>query len=266
MDYAIGDIHGCYDQLMQLLDHIQFDDTNDRLWFSGDFVNRGPDALAVLRFVSSLKTKPMVVLGNHDIHFLAVFYGVQKVHPKFDNFDDLFKAFDIGELAEWLAQQRLAIYDQSLDVLLTHAGICPSWSLSKALRYAKEVEQVLSDPKQRLDYLSIIYGNEPSVWSEQLQGGARLRLITNYLTRMRYLDKTNHRLLLQYNTLTSDKQAVPWFECIEPQPNNRLLLFGHWAALKGQVNRQDIIGLDTGCYYGGVLTAVELVSRTKYQV
>lgn len=261
MDYVIGDVHGCFAQLMQLLEKIDFDEQVDRLWFTGDLINRGPAPLEVLLFVSSLKKTPNVVLGNHDLHFLAVYYGQQKIHPKFDNFDDLLKSADVDELANWLRSQRLAIYEPSLNILLTHAGICPSWTIEQTLAYANEVETILREPQHFKRYLQSMYGNEPALWSDNLKGLPRLRLITNYLTRMRYLDLNNQQLLLQYNTLTSDINAKPWFDFIDYSKIRVDLVFGHWAALQGKVNKPHIYGVDTGCYYGGSLTALCLQTR-----
>ena len=266
MDYVIGDIHGCYDQLMHLLDAINYDESQDCLWFTGDFINRGPDSLAVLRFVSSLKTPAKAVLGNHDLHFLACYYGNKKVDIKFKTYHELSAAHDINDIAQWLINQPLAIYDQTFDVLLTHAGICPSWSLQQALKYAQEVEQALKCGNARESYFNYMYGNEPVVWSEDLKAGERLRIITNYLTRMRYLAKDSQQLLLQYNSLTDDQNAAPWFEFIPKKSSLPLLLFGHWAALEGQVKRAGIIGLDTACYYGKWLTALCLQTKKKYKV
>ena len=149
MDYVIGDIHGCYEPLMRLLDKINFNESQDSLWFCGDFINRGPDALAVLRFVSSLEQKPRVVLGNHDLHFLAVYYGAKKRDPHFDSLDPILNAPDVDALATWLVSQPLAIYEASFNVLLTHAGICPAWSVENTLSYAAEVEAQLQDPVHR---------------------------------------------------------------------------------------------------------------------
>jgi bis(5'-nucleosyl)-tetraphosphatase (symmetrical) len=261
MDYAIGDVHGCYSSLMSLLDKLNFNDRTDRLWFTGDFVNRGADALSVLRFISSLSCKPNVVLGNHDLHFLAVYFGAQQAHPRFDLFDDLLNATDIEALVLWLLKQKLAIYEPTLNFLMTHAGICPDWTLPQTLSYAKEIELALSQPLSRFNYFEQMYGNEPALWSDELSGGIRLRVLTNYLTRMRYLDKNSQQLLLAYKTLSTDEHVKPWFDFIKPDKLGVELIFGHWAALKGRVNRENIYGIDTGCYFGGPLTALCLQTK-----
>ena len=266
MDYAIGDVHGCYQPLMCLLDKINFDESVDRLWFCGDFVNRGPDALSVLRFISALAIKPCVVLGNHDLHFLAVYYGIKKMQPKFDAFDEILAASDLKQLVQWLQSQSLAIYNESLKVLITHAGVCPSWDLKQTLGYAKEVETVLQNPHKIKSYLQAMYGNKPSLWCDALKGDERLRLITNYLTRMRYLDKHSQHLLLQHKTLTDDANTAPWFQFVDPFHFGSDLIFGHWAALEGRVFKTGIFGLDTGCYFGGPLTAMCIQTKQKYQV
>ena len=220
-----------------------------------------------LRFVSSLKCSAQVVLGNHDLHFLAVYYGVHKPHPKFDTFNELMQAPDINVLVEWLYHQKLAIYNNELGILLTHAGICPDWTIQQTLQYASEIEVLLQSDINRGALFQNMYGNQPDLWADDLQGHARHRLIINYLTRMRYLDSKTKKLLLQYNTTTNSPEAMPWFDCIEASKTlNTTLLFGHWAALKGQVNRSGIIGLDTGCYYGGPLTAICLQTMQKFQV
>jgi len=266
MDYVIGDIHGCYLSLMTLLDKINFNERQDRLWFCGDFVNRGPDALAVLRFISSLSQAPRVVLGNHDLHFLAVYYGAKKANADVGLLAPILNARDVDDLASWLVGQSLAIYDKTFNILLTHAGICPAWTIENTLTYAAEVEMALKDPVKRKLYFNRMYGNEPSLWGNSITGAERLRLITNYLTRMRYLDKNTQKLLMQYNTLTDDKAAKPWFDFISPDKLKCDLVFGHWAALKGNVNTVNIHALDTGCCYGGVLTALCLQTRQKIQV
>lgn len=266
MDYVIGDLHGCYEALQLLLKKINFDEFKDRLWFCGDFVNRGPDALSVLRFVSSLKVKPCVVLGNHDLHFLAVYFGVKKSHSKYDAFDKLLSAPDIEFLVQWLLSQNLAVVDLKLGFLLTHAGICPTWKYDKVLALASEVETALRDPLARIEYFSNMYGNLPDTWHDDLAGCERLRVITNYLTRMRYLDKKTHALLLQHKTITSAENAVPWFELTIPSYVGCELLFGHWAAMKGNVTTAGIYGLDTGCYFDGTLTAMCLQTKEKHQI
>lgn len=266
MDYAIGDLHGCYDALQLLLEKLDFNEHSDRLWFTGDFVNRGPDPLSVLRFVSGLKIKPKVVLGNHDLHFLAVYHGAKQRHPQFDAFDDLLNAPDIAYLVKWLLDQKLAIYDKQLNFLLTHAGICPKWDIQKTLSHANEIEITLADPTLRVVFFREMYGDQPNLWCESLKGNQRLRLITNYLTRMRYLHKGTHALLLQHKTTSKENNALPWFKLVNTKKLGCYLMFGHWAALKGNVSVPGVYGLDTGCYYDGTLTAMCLQTKKITQV
>lgn len=266
MDYAIGDVHGCYDQLMHLLDHISFDEKHDRLWLVGDLVNRGPNALGVLRFLSTLSNQPNITLGNHDLHFLAVYFKVKKKHPQKDNFSQLVTASDIDVLAHWLRRQPLVVYDPELNVLMVHAGVCPLWTLSQTLTHALEVAQALaSEENEVARFLSFMYGNEPSRWSLDLVGVDKLRCVVNYFTRMRYVDKKGG-LLLQYKTLAQDENAYPWFERIDRAKLPAELVFGHWASLNGKVQVPGVYGLDTGCVYGGQLSALCLQTKQRYQV
>ena len=266
MDYVIGDVHGCYEQLMQLLEIIAYDPDKDCLWFTGDFMNRGPFSLEVLRFVSSLTIKPKIVLGNHDLHFLASFFLNKNVSKKNTIYYQLISAPDIHEIIDWLIHQKLAIYESDLNILLTHAGICPTWTVKQVIGYAREVESALQDPKTRINYFESLYGNKPDQWSEDLTDGTRLRVITNYLTRMRYLDKHSWALRLEYNALTDNPEVIPWFECIAKSSGLPTLLFGHWAALEAKTNRSDIIGLDTACYYGKWLSAYCLQTKRIVRV
>lgn len=261
MDYCIGDVQGLYTELMQLLDVINFDEERDRLWFVGDLVNRGPDSLKVLRFIHALKTPAIISLGNHDLHSLARYHQTVPAHPS-DTLDELLSSADADMLFHWLAKQPLAYYDESLKVFMAHAGLPPLWSKEQALSAAHEVEQMIAS-NHAIDYFQVMYGNEPSCWQASLQGMDRLRAITNYLTRMRYLSPKGE-LNLNEKGNAQPPGFFPWFEITPDSPRDFDIVFGHWAALKGQVPNNRIHALDTGCVWGGKLTALCLQTKIRY--
>ena len=253
--YAIGDLQGCYDPLRTLLDRVQFDPARDRLWLTGDLVNRGPQSLECLRFVKSLGEAAITVLGNHDLHLLAVWSGSERRKRK-DTLDAILDAPDGDELCDWLRRQPMAHYDAARNSLMTHAGIPPQWSLTQTLALAAELESTLRSDDYR-DFFAQMYGNKPAVWDDELRGIERLRLITNYLTRMRFIDREG-RLEFEHKSSPDDapKGFKPWFEY--PRPDSVRILFGHWAALEGRLRNQQFVALDTGCVWGGCLTAFDL--------
>jgi len=278
-DYAIGDVQGCYTQLINLLELIGFDDKKDRLWFVGDLVNRGPDSLRVMRFVRNLTIKPIITLGNHDLHFLACAYGVKhqkvmntvkyrRVHQSLeqDSLDELLSAPDCLALSHWLRQQKLLHFDEKFNVVMTHAGIYPLWNLSQAQALAEEAERFLQG-NDYLDFFKHMYGNEPSQWSDALKGMDRLRFIINALTRMRFCN-VDGRLNLTYKGTLEQAPAdiIPWFNLPARQQIKPDLVFGHWAALKGQTKSPDLHAIDTGCLWGGQLTALRLQDKRLFQV
>lgn len=263
MDYAIGDIQGCYREFMVLLEKIQFDESSDRLWLVGDLVNRGPDSLSVLRFLSQLAIQPLITLGNHDLHFLAMYYKL--ITPREDDtLAHLINAKDSESLVHWLKQQPLCVFDPVLNVFMSHAGIPPYWTVAEALSYSKEVTSVLNS-SDYLDYLKHMYGNEPSLWQDSLTGFERLRLITNYFTRMRYLKKDG-ALCLKEKAVSDNPELTPWFDFERKEALNVDIIFGHWAALEGNVKKPGIFALDTGCIWGGKLTAMCLQTKIKTAV
>ena len=204
--YAIGDIQGCYTSLRRLLDQLDLDPAKDRLWFVGDLVNRGPDSLAVLRFVKGLGNQAIVVLGNHDLHLLARAEGHER-NAKKDNLDDILNAPDRDELLHWLRHRSLAHYDARKGFLMVHAGVPPQWDLAQTLAYARELETALREPGyQRL--LTAMYGDQPSLWSDSLVGMDRLRFITNGLTRMRYCNADGRLNLTAKGSPGSQPQAI----------------------------------------------------------
>jgi len=263
--YAIGDIQGCFDELLALLDVVNFSDS-DQLWFAGDLVNRGPKSLQTLRFIKNLGTRAKVVLGNHDLHLLAIYYANARL-KRSDTLSSILSAHDCEDLMHWLKAQPLVHFDRKFNALMVHAGIPANWSIDQTLTRAKEVEQTLQTD-QHVEYFKSIYGNTPNHWDESLKGYDRLRCITNYLTRMRFCTQTQQLdLSLKGENGSQPKEFSPWFNfhsnhhTSQPSP---LILFGHWAALMGKTEREDIIALDTGCVWGEKLTAICLESKTLY--
>lgn len=259
--YAIGDIQGCYDQLRQLLDRVAFDPARDTLWLAGDIVNRGPQTLAVLRFLRGLGDRAVITLGNHDLHLLVVAAGVRKPHPG-DTLDDLLAAPDRDELLDWLRQQRLM--HAGAGYAMVHAGLLPQWSVPQALELAREVEAVLRGPECN-HFLQHLYGNEPRRWQDDLAGYDRLRIVVNAMTRLR-LCTADGTMEFAHKAALADAPAgyVPWFELPDRASRGTPLIFGHWAAL-GLVLRDDLLGIDSGCVWGRQLTAVRLEDRKVYQ-
>lgn len=262
--YAIGDVQGCWAALQRLLALIQFDETQDCLWFTGDLINRGPDSLAVLRFVRQLPHK-VTVLGNHDLHFLAVYYAGRAV-VKGDTLDQLLAAPDCAELAAWLCQQPLLHVDLQRNAACVHAGIPPMWRLAQAQQYARELENVLQSP-QRDEFFQHMYADQPDAWDESLSGWPRYRLITNYFTRMRFLtDEGKLNLSFKGELDSAPANLIPWYEIPRVEPLSIRLLFGHWAALMGQCPVPDFHALDGGCVWGNQLIALRLEDERRFSV
>ncbi len=254
--YAVGDIQGCYSKLRELLDSVNFSES-DTLWCAGDLVNRGPEDLETLRYLKYLGSNVISVLGNHDLHLLACAYGARKVGRK-DTFGSILQAPDRDELIHWLRHQPLIHRDTKLKYTIVHAGIPPIWHLEQALGYAREVEKSLrsDDPS---DFFNNMYGNEPVGWNESLCGTARLRTITNYLTRMRFCSPEGH---LEFATKSAPSAPpsgyLPWYQYPQHRCGEDKILFGHWAAMEGESGKPNFIGLDTGCIWGGELTLLDL--------
>ena len=255
--YVIGDIQGCFDALTCLLEQAAFDPERDYLWVAGDMVNRGPDSLATLRYLKQLGDHAVVVLGNHDLHLLAIACGAKRAGKK-DTLEAVLAAPDRDELLTWLRFQPLLHVSKQHQAVLVHAGLPPTWTLSQAQLLAAEVEAVLRGPKYQ-DFLHHMYGDQPDRWRDKLTGWPRLRLITNYLTRMR-LCAADGTLNLTHNSgLDSLPDGFqPWFAHPHRQTADNTILFGHWAALEGESNANHVIALDTGCVWGGRLTMLRL--------
>lgn len=265
-DYAIGDIQGCYEPLMRLLDHIHFNDRSDRLWFVGDLVNRGPQSLQVLRFIKNLPRAPYITLGNHDLHLLGKLFGGHRLKNRDDTLQEILLAPDAEELGHWLRKQAILHYDEQLNVVMCHAGIAPVWSLTQARDYAQELEQALRGEDYG-NFFTHMYGNEPDYWSEELTGMDRLRVITNYFTRMRFCDQTG-RLIMAFKGKIDDapRTLIPWFAVPHRVAIPADIVFGHWAALEGQCSDPHAFAIDTGCLWGSHLTALRLQDRQRFAV
>lgn len=258
--YAIGDVQGCYDPLRRLLDEMTFDPEQDQLWLVGDLVNRGPKSLKTLRFVKSLGDAAVTVLGNHDLHLMALASGTIEYTSRFSTLKKTLDAPDVGELIEWLRHRPMAHYSEELDTLMVHAGTHPKWTVSKTLAMAAEVEVVLQGPKYTT-LLAKMYGNSPRKWSGNLSGYARLRFIINALTRMRMLTaKSALNFAYTGSPWGSRRDLKPWFEFPEAAWAPSRIVFGHWSAL-GLIVLPGIISLDTGCVWGRQLTAIRLDTR-----
>jgi bis(5'-nucleosyl)-tetraphosphatase (symmetrical) len=265
-DYAIGDIQGCYDPLQRLLDLIDFDEKVDRLWFVGDLVNRGPKSLAVLRFVHSLPLAPRITLGNHDLHLLGSLFGDEPWKGHDDTIQEVLQAPDSEELGHWLRKQSILYYSAEFNLVMTHAGIAPMWDLPKAMQLARELEEVLAGDNYQ-DFLSHMYGNKPDIWSDDLIGTDRLRMITNYFTRMRFCDAEGALNLSYKGTLAAAPADVyPWYAVPNRKELDVDIVFGHWAALMGQCPNPKIHAIDTGCLWGGQLTALRLQDKQRFAV
>jgi bis(5'-nucleosyl)-tetraphosphatase (symmetrical) len=250
--HAIGDLQGCYQELRALLALLKFSPDRDRLWFVGDLVNRGPDSLETLRLVRALGDNAVVVLGNHDLHLLAVVYGVHRKR-KSDTLDELLAARDRDALLEWLLTRPLA-HAEAGD-LLVHAGVVPQWTVAQTLALAGEVATALRrDPRRLFEHM---YGDEPDRWSPQLAGFERLRFTINVLTRLRVCTADGQiDLALKGEPPPPPSPLRPWF--LHPRASrDARIVFGHWSAL-GFVHSHGVVGLDTGCVWGGALTALDL--------
>ncbi|MGR5093344.1 symmetrical bis(5'-nucleosyl)-tetraphosphatase [Vibrio maritimus] len=252
-NYIVGDIQGCLDELQLLLSSAQFNPEHDTVWFAGDLVARGPKSLETLRFVRSLGLSAKVCLGNHDLHLLAVSLGIHKAKPK-DKTTPILDARDRDELLDWLRHQPLLLEHD--EFVVCHAGVSPQWTLEQARACATEVETELKGANWK-KLIKKMYSNEPDLWSESLSGIERFRYTINAFTRMRFCFP-NGRLDMGCKLPPNDVNAneyVPWFQLPERKPLSKVVLFGHWAALGGYVS-DEVIGLDTGCVWGGALTMI----------
>jgi bis(5'-nucleosyl)-tetraphosphatase (symmetrical) len=260
--YAIGDIQGCYAEFQLLLEKIKFDSAQDRLWLVGDLVNRGPDSLAVLRSVKALGESAITVLGNHDLHLLAVAEGKAALHRS-DTLDAVLNAPDRNELLTWLRHQRLLYAEDGY--VLVHAGLLPQWSVKNATALAQEVEVALRG-EDYVTFLEKMYGNVPNHWDDELTGYKRLRVITNAFTRMRICTQQGEIEFKFKGEIENIPEGyLTWFDVPKRKSKDATVIFGHWSAL-GLKLTSNVIALDTGCLWGGPMTAIRLEDRQVFQV
>ncbi len=262
--YVIGDIQGCFDELQQLLEKISFNTVTDSLIFAGDLVNRGPKSLQVLRFVKSLGRSADSVLGNHDLHLLAMAYNNHS-HASGKSLDAILNAPDRIELIEWLRHRPVMINLPENEVSIIHAGLPPQWSLKNAISYAGELEKRIQSKKAE-GFFRQMYGNKPVKWRNDLSGMKRLRFITNCFTRLRYCSPKGELCLNEKSRpREGNKNLLPWFDVSGRKTAGDRILFGHWSTL-GLVNRNNAWCLDTGCLWGGSLTALRVEDMQIFQL
>lgn len=265
--YAIGDLQGCYDELQRLLERLRFDPAADHLLFAGDLVNRGPRSLECLRLVRSLGASASTVLGNHDLHLLALAAGASQ-SKRGDTLDAILEAPDRDELIGWLSAQPLARWHEPTQTLLVHAGLPPQWTVQQALSLSDEVSQALRSPGSGAAFYRQMYGDQPSAWDERLSGMERLRFAINCLTRLRYCDAQGQLAMKPKGAPgTQPAGLMPWFAVPGRRSATARIVFGHWSTL-GRVHWPEygVWGLDTGCIWGGRLTALALETAECYSV
>lgn len=269
-NYVIGDVQGCFEALKALLKTIQFDPDQDFIWFAGDLVARGENSLGALRFIKKLveRNAAATVLGNHDLTLLAAARGIKAIKDK-DNIRDVIDAIDSDDLIDWLRKQPLCVFPNATTVL-THAGIPTNWTAEQTAALAAEVEAVIAaDDFDVVDaFLKEMYGKEPTLWSDELTGHARLRCIVNYLTRMRLTDSAG-RLEFSFKDSLNDPMPEgfkPWFEFASQAAQTHKVVFGHWAALQGKTISDSIQNVDGGCVWGHQLMVYRLEDETLFAV
>jgi len=267
--YAIGDIQGCYYELQKLLNEINFDEKNDQLWFVGDLINRGPKSLQTIRFVKSLGDKAKVVLGNHDLHLLAVSKNIRPLSKK-DTMKEILTADDIHELINWIKSRPLLITDNNLGFTMVHAGLAPQWTLENAKNLARECELILQSEKIN-DFLTLMYGDKPNIWSESLEGCDKQRFIINCLTRIRFCN-SDGKLNLDAKVAPGmqKKSLIPWYALPNRKTLDEKIIFGHWSTIhlgnEKNFKKYNVYPIDTGCLWGGQLTAMRLEDEKIFSV
>ncbi|WP_394175509.1 symmetrical bis(5'-nucleosyl)-tetraphosphatase [Thalassotalea litorea] len=262
--YLVGDVQGCYVELRQVLDQADFNPKYDELWLTGDLVARGPDSLATLRYLKSLNERAKPVLGNHDLHLLAIWEGFKKPHRK-DFLQTVLDAEDAPQLMDWLASQPLLRQLPNSHAYMTHAGLAPQWDIQTAIAQAKFVQHCLRSDRRY--FLNVMYGNEPAAWQDAKDDDQRFRYSVNALTRMRYCTQSGdlefiHKEHPEHNP---DSDLQPWFE-LDQSLDKAQWIIGHWATLDGQCPHPNIYALDTGCVWGGYMTLLRWDDKKIFRV
>ena len=256
--YLIGDLQGCDDALQRLLEQLDFSPSRDTIFLLGDLVNRGPASALVLRRLMGYGHAARSLLGNHDLHLLAAGHGIRPPH-RLDTLQAVLEAPDRAAMLDWVAHQRMAMYEtlKGQTILMVHAGVLPEWSAAQTMALAAEVEAVLQGPNLAA-FLGQMYGNTPTQWNDALQGMERLRMIVNVLTRLRFCSADGH---MEFDSKegagNSPEGYMPWFEVPGRRTAGTTVAFGHWSTL-GWLGRRDLLSLDTGCVWGGSLSALKI--------
>ena len=267
--YAIGDVQGCYSELQNLLNEINFDERRDELWFAGDLVNKGPKSLQTLRFIKALGVNAKITLGNHDLHLLAVAKNIQPLLKK-DTIQEILAADDVEELIDWLKSRPLLITDDNLNFTMVHAGLPPQWSLENAKEFAKECELILQSEKIN-KLLAKMYGDTPNIWVNSLQDYAKQRFIINCFTRIRFCNSDG---MLDFDTKVApgkqNTSLIPWYSLPNRKTKDNKIIFGHWSTVhignEKNFKQYNVYPIDTGCLWGGRLTAMRLEDEKVFSV
>lgn len=259
--YAVGDVQGCYASLLALLEKLRFDARVDRLWFTGDLVNRGPQSLEVLRFVANLGESAVIALGNHDLHLLAIAAGAGRLYPN-DTLAPVLAAPDREQLLAWLSSRPLLHYDPDAGCALVHAGLLPQWDIGQARALAREAEAVIAGSCAG-EFFRHMYGDHPCAWHDDLAGWERLRVIVNAFTRLRFCTDDG-RMDFTHDGApgTQPQELRPWFRARARRSRGTPIVFGHWSLL-GRYDADDVICVDSGCLWGRSLTAVRLAGGRR---
>ena len=267
--YAIGDVQGCYSELQNLLNEINFDERRDELWFAGDLVNKGPKSLQTLRFIKALGVNAKITLGNHDLHLLAVAKNIQPLLKK-DTIQEILAADDVKELIDWLKSRPLLITDDNLNFTMVHAGLPPQWSLENAKEFAKECELILQSEKIN-KLLAEMYGDTPNIWVNSLQDYAKQRFIINCFTRIRFCNSDG---MLDFDAKVApgkqNTSLIPWYSLPNRKTKDNKIIFGHWSTVhignEKNFKQYNVYPIDTGCLWGGRLTAMRLEDEKIFSV